>query len=466
MDLPSYLKPLNEVLGSASAEKEIKVSLATEAAKAGLVPAQVPVPVQGQADKLRFLIVGTHAHQYTGYSKVTYNMVKELAKESSWLDVTHYAIQRHPEIPPLYRPYPPTVRVIDAAELESKDEAIAKTGRGFGFHFLPDVIRKEKPHVVMIYNDLGIVAEYLEYIRAAGVPRTYKLWVYLDQVFTMQPQQLLDILNRDADRIFTFTSYWKKTVKEQGINRPVDVLTHGFDKDTFKTMSRSEARKLLSIPEDAFLYLSLNRNTPRKRYDLLIMAFAELIVKYPTKPIYLLCICDRGNKGGYLIFEIFVRELKRLGAHTDQFMSRLILTAKEMSFQDSDINVFYNAADVGVSTAEGEGFGLCNFEQMGIGVPQVIPDIGGFKEYCKADTSTLVKPKHRAYLSLAESPIGGEVEAVDPHDFCLGMEAYLNDSLLRSAHGAAAKKAVGAFEWPVVLAPLVKRLKEAREDDD
>jgi glycosyltransferase involved in cell wall biosynthesis len=230
-------------------------------------------------------------------------------------------------------------------------------------------------------------------------------------------------------------------------------------------MARAEARKLLSIPEDAFLYLSLNRNTPRKRYDLLIMAFVELIVKYPTKPIYLLCICDRGNKGGYLIFEIFVRELKRRGANTDQFMSRLILTAKEMSFQDSDINVFYNAADVGVSTAEGEGFGLCNFEQMGVGVPQVVPDIGGFKEYCRADNSTLVKPKYRGYLSLAESPIGGEVEVLDPHDFCIGMEAYLNDSLLRSTHGTTAKKTVEGFEWTTVMAPLLKRLKTELEED-
>jgi hypothetical protein len=50
-----------------------------------------------------------------------------------------------------------------------------------------------------------------------------------------------------------------------------------------------------------------------------------------------------------------------------------------MNFKDEDINMFYNAADVGINTADGEGSGLCNFEQMGVGVPQVVPDIGGFR---------------------------------------------------------------------------------------
>jgi len=29
---------------------------------------------------------------------------------------------------------------------------------------------------------------------------------------------------------------------------------------------------------------------------------------------------------------------------------------------DFDINVLYNVADLGINTADGEGFGLCNFE--------------------------------------------------------------------------------------------------------
>jgi hypothetical protein len=35
-----------------------------------------------------------------------------------------------------------------------------------------------------------------------------------------------------------------------------------------------------------------------------------------------------------------------------------------MVFRDEDINMFYNAANVGINTADGEGWGLCNFEQI------------------------------------------------------------------------------------------------------
>jgi hypothetical protein len=113
-----------------------------------------------------------------------------------------------------------------------------------------------------------------------------------------------------------------------------------------------------------------------------------------------------------------------------------------MSFKDAEINVFYNAADVGISTADGEGWGLCQFEQMGVGVPQVVPDIGGFKEFCTAENSVLVKPTVRYYLPTTFSPVGGEAMACDPHAVCLGMEEYVLNSELREKHGLAAKKKV------------------------
>jgi glycosyltransferase involved in cell wall biosynthesis len=448
--LPSFLRPLHETLE----------------------PAPAPAPAQrnivevlrgeSQPRKCRFMLVGTHAQQYTGYSKVTYNIVRELAQEESWLDVIHFGFQKHPQVPPIYRPYPPHVKVIDAAALEVA--AGVKEPTTFGFGVLPEVIKREKPDVVMIYNDMSVVAQFLETIRKAGIDRTFKLWIYVDQVYTMHPQPLIDLLNRDADRVFAFTPYWKKVLKEQGVNRPIDVLGHGFDATVFKPISRSDARRRIGLPDDAFIYMCLNRNTPRKRYDLLVMAFAELVVRNPTKPIFLLCVCDKGERGGFLLFDIYLRELKKLGAEVDRYTSRLILSAKELSFNDDEINIFYNVADVGVSSAEGEGWGLCNFEQMGLGIPQVLPDIGGFKEYCSRENSVCVEAKQRYYIPLAYSPVSGEAAAVNPHEFCAAMEVYLHDSALRERHGAAARETVLKYTWPSVLGGLMKQLKRTHQD--
>ena len=132
----------------------------------------------------------------------------------------HFGFQKMPEVPQGFRPYPPNIEVFDAAINEKPLQ------QGFGYQQLPDYIRHKKPNVVMIYNDLSVVVRFLEEIRKSGIPRTFKVWVYCDQVYNTQLQPFLDILNRDSDLIFTFSKGWKKCLKDQGINRPIDVITH------------------------------------------------------------------------------------------------------------------------------------------------------------------------------------------------------------------------------------------------
>lgn len=411
--------------------------------------------------KLKFMLVSTHCHQFTGYSKVSYGILKELAK-LPWLEVVHYGFQKFPnqQFAEGYRPYPGNIKVIDACALEQPME------QGFGFKPLPDVIRKEKPNVIMIFNDMSVVSKFIIEIEKSGIPRDFKTWIYCDQVYNTQLQGYLDMLNLKAERIFTFTNEWRKCLKDQGVNRPMDVILHGFDPSVYKPLPRSEIRKQLKIPDDAFVFLNVNRNQPRKRYDLLLMAFTELIVKYPTKPIFLMCICDKGEKGGWWLFEIFQRELKLRGVNVEQFGSRLMVSSQDMVYKDEDINVFYNLADAGVNAADGEGWGLCNFEQMGVGVPQVVPALGGFKEFCRADNSVLVEPKHRYYLPMVYSPVGGEAVAMDPHDLCLGMETYVLDTKKKVQHGEEAKKTVLSYTWEKAVQQLVKRLKQSMEDEE
>jgi len=410
------------------------------------------------------MLVGTHCHQFTGYSKVTWGIVQQLAKQS-WMQVTHFGFQKFHQIPANYRPYPSNVEAIDAAALE-KAGPQTQQGQGFGFSQLPDIIRKKQPNVVMIYNDMSVVAKFLEEIRKSGIPRTFKIWIYCDQVYTTQLQGYLDILNRDADLIFTFTNFWKKCLKEQGITRPLDIILHGFDCNQFFPIPKEMARKQVGIPNDVFMFLNLNRNQPRKRYDLLIMAFVELVVKYPTKPLFLMCICDKGEKGGWWLFEIFQRELKLRNVPIEMFGNRLMISTQDMSFSDQDINMFYNMADVGISTSEGEGFGLCQFEQMGVGVPQVVPDIGGYKEFCNTENTSMVKPKFRYYLPTVFSPVGGEAFACDPHDICVAMEEYVNDSEKRTTHGKKARENVLKYTWERACERLVKRLEEEKKELD
>jgi glycosyltransferase involved in cell wall biosynthesis len=446
MDLPSYLRPIEQVLtGSVSA-------ITNESVK----PSDVYIPENKK--NIRFMLVSTHVQQYTGYSKISHGILTELAKVPN-LDLIHFGFQKHPQPVPGFRPYPSNVEVIDAAALEQPLQ------QGFAYQHLMDQVKKKNPHVVMIYNDMAVVSRFLEEIRKTSVvPRPFKVWIYCDQVYDCQHQTMIDMLNRDCDRIFAFTSYWKKQLKEQGVTRPLSVLGHGFDPKTFFPLPKDLARKSLKLPEEAFVIMSLNRNQPRKRYDIMLMAFVELLVKYPTKPIVLLCICDKGEKGGWWLFDIFVRELKKKGVPIEQFGNRLMISSQDMAFKDEDINVLYNVADIGISTADGEGWGLCTFEQMGVGIPQVVPDLGGYKEYCSQTNSMIVKPKHRYYLPSVYSAVGGEAHVCDPHDVCMAIEEYLNDSEKRKTHGQKAKDTVLSYTWASVVKGLLKALEDEKEE--
>jgi glycosyltransferase involved in cell wall biosynthesis len=451
---PEYLKSLQAIVGNAISLPSVPLN-ATIPLNA-LVSSSKPVE-----KKLKFLLISTHCHQYTGYSKVSYGLIKELAKVP-WLSVVHYGFQKFPnqKFADDFRPYPSNVQIIDAVVREVPFE------QGFGFKELPNVITEVKPDIIMIYNDMSIVGKFIIEIDKSNIPKTFKTWVYCDQVYNTQLQGYLDMLNMKVERIFTFTSGWKQCLKDQGITRPIDIILHGFESDVYKKIPRAEIRKQLKLPEEAFVYLNVNRNQPRKRYDIMIMAFVELLVKYPTKLIFLMCICDKGEKGGWWVFELYQRELKLRGVNVEMFANRLILSSQDMVFTDNDINVFYNLADAGVNSADGEGWGLCNFEQMGVGVPQIVPKIGGFKEFCKPNNSVLVDAKHKYYLPMVYSPVGGEAWAMDPSDLCIGMEEYLLDSEKCKKHGEAARETVLGYTWERAAEPLIRRLRQEKEDKD
>jgi glycosyltransferase involved in cell wall biosynthesis len=84
---------------------------------------------------------------------------------------------------------------------------------------------------------------------------------------------------------------------------------------------------------------------------------------------------------------------------------------------------------------------------MGVGIPQVVPNIGGFKDFCTKDNSILVEPKWRMYIPFASSSVGGVSELVLVSDLAKAAEEYVFDSSLREKHGKAARETVLKYRW-------------------
>ena len=108
-DVPMFFRSIEDQL-----KKEKKETSVVDLNKIGFgnMFAQKP-----DNKKFKFMLVSTHMHQFTGYSKVSHGVINEL-KNLDWLQVYHFGFQKMPEVPQGFRPYPSNVEVFDAAGSE------------------------------------------------------------------------------------------------------------------------------------------------------------------------------------------------------------------------------------------------------------------------------------------------------------------------------------------------------------
>lgn len=345
---------------------------------------------------MRFLLVSTHIDQTTGYSKVSFNLVKQLASLAPTVKTFHFGFQRHPSRAGL-RKYPDGVVSYDAAANEDPK------GDGFGFNKIHEYIETVNPDVVMIYNDPITIYKFIECMKHKKGTSPYKLWLYIDQVYEGIAQPIMDELYKHADRLYAFSQLWKKHLESYGSHPDIKVLEHAVDPMVFTNMSpsqRQQIRRGMNIPEDAVIFLNANRNSQRKRLDLTIQGFVRLLKTIPNA--YLVIASNLSPQSGayYDIQRIFVEELKGLKMDPKQYVPRMMLvdTSPPQVLDDEAINQLYNVSDIGVNTSDGEGYGLCQLEHMYTGAPQLVTDVGTYRTFLPTDVATYVPPSGRGYF--------------------------------------------------------------------
>lgn len=418
---------------------------------------------------LKLLYVGPHISQTSGCGKISYNLLKELSKHSSWLKIVQFSTQKTTAV--TERSIDSSIKVHDFTGNSNSADKKSQTQQTQAEHLLgltefPNVIRREEPDILLIYDNMINITRYTECLRQNNINRTFRIWVFVDQRHPFMPPPAVDIINRDSDRVFVYTKEWKSHFLELGVIRPIDVVSYGIDSSVIRVIPRNVARQSAGLPNDITVILSTHRNQPHKKLDVSIMAFVELITKFPAKNIFLLCVCDKGELGGYSLFEMFSNELKSRSAPLDYFGNRLLITSSPASYcyKDDQMNMFYNLADIGLNCADGEGFGLCPLEQMAVGIPQVVSDVIGHRDFCNSSNSLIVKSKSKFYIPNAQSPMGGETYPVNPSDVANALEQYILQDDLKKAHCASAKETAAKYTCERSVASLVRALTNAHKD--
>ena len=391
---------------------------------------------------MRFVLVSTHIDQTTGYSKVSYNLLKQLATLRPRVKTFHFGFQRHPGKANV-RKYPDGVMSYDAAANEDPKE------EGFGYNKINEYLDMVNPDVVMIYNDPITVCRFLESMKYEPGVTPYKVWVYLDQVYDGIAPVLIDEIRKKAERIYCFSEQWKQTLLGYGPFPDVRVMEHAVDPKVFSKLPsavRDAARVNMNIPKDAIVILNANRNSERKRLDITVQGFLRALTRNPK--LYLVIATNMEAQGGayYDVQRILVEEARLLGVGQDQLRNVMVVNTSVNNIIDDDgINQLYNLADIGINTSNGEGYGLCQLEHLHTGAPQIVTDIGTYRSFLSEDVATFIPPGDRVYFS-GGMPHGGWYPTFRVEDVATAIEA----AAARLPQSKAAAAAYSFKPWSMI----------------
>jgi len=267
--------------------------------------------------------------------------------------------------------------------------AAGKGQSRYGYDQIVPLTEQIQPAIVFLLYDIPFQVPYLEQLRK--VTPQPKIVFYSPVESGPIAPEIMQRLH-GVSRYVLFTEYGRRGITESlnsirahdpAFQFPdLEVIPHGVASDKFFPLAgapdvvgesipsrRLEARRQMKLDDaehrDAFIVLNANRNMPRKRIDLTMQGFAEFAKDKPVNVKLYLHMATEDTGWNVLILA------KRYG-----IFDRLIMTQADNSrpaFSDEQLNLLYNACDVGITTVTGEAWGMVSFEHAATRAAQIVP---------------------------------------------------------------------------------------------
>jgi glycosyltransferase involved in cell wall biosynthesis len=184
------------------------------------------------------------------------------------------------------------------------------------------------------------------------------------------PEGVLDYFKRTGARPIAMSRFGERMLQDAGLD-PLYV-PHGVDTNVYRPLEQTERddfREALEIPNSAFLVgmVANNQgNSPsRKAFPQAIEAFGKFRKSHPDAFLYLHTELT-GIKDGVNIERLL--DLNDVPRHAVRFASQFLL---EYGLPPEAMAQLYNAMDVLLNPAMGEGFGVPIIEAQACGVPVI-----------------------------------------------------------------------------------------------
>ena len=317
-------------------------------------------------------------------------------------------------------------------------------GTAFGFNKLPNVINMIKPTIVILLNDSKIIHGWLSSIKqhCINIPL---LIPYVCTEYIGVPENEVELYNTICGGLLAMANFTIDEFNNNGSILKSMRLSHGYS-DNIKKINKIDAKKQLNIPEDTFVFFSGSKNQPRKRLDIIIRAFVDLLTKHADKKILLMLNCGLIDIG-WNLKELYIRLCKENKiANMERYIYFCSNNINDSNKNDEELTIYYNACDVGITTSTGESFGLIPFEQSALGIPQIIPNWGGIIESIRYGSLKVDTNDYYVYPVLLQS-CNGEARTVYYKDVSKAMETYLLNKELYELHSREVLKNVQNYNW-------------------
>ena len=263
-----------------------------------------------------------------------------------------------------------------------------KGGDVFAAFQAKSLIEEIHPDLIFILHDIWMFEYYLRILGPYRDRLKIVCYIPLDGKITNEEHAAA---LEQADRVVVYTQFarpqfeWAfgRLREKRGKDSfpAVSVIPHGVDRDffypfpellraSFASVGRVEAKRkvfdTLRDPDESFVVLNASRPDRRKRIDLTLEGFARFAAGKPSN----VRLCLHHAIMGESEEERITSFIRRFGLEDRVDLNPL--TGGIVS--DGELNLLYNACDVGINTSMGEGWGLVSFEHGAAGAAQSVPD--------------------------------------------------------------------------------------------
>jgi glycosyltransferase involved in cell wall biosynthesis len=325
-------------------------------------------------------------------------------------------------------------------------------GDAYGINRLQELIDRCRPRLVLLVEDIWFLARYVPILTANPQLRSIA-YLPIDGA-PVEPSIAAQLAS--LDQLVVYNRFGAATLEAAlaagpPLRRPLASIPHGVDRGVFRPLApdpaaaRAEARRRLlpDRPEfrDGFIVLNANRNQPRKRIDITLQGFARFAAGKPdTVKLYL-------HMGVEDVGWNLMLLARRLGIE-----DRLILTGAGEGVPEEPperLNLIYNACQVGLNTALGEGWGLVAFEHAATGAVQIVPRHTACAELWDG-AAEMLEP----VFSVINERVLTDGHFVSERDVAAALERlYRDPALLAERSAAAFANATRAeYDWDAIAA--------------